>query len=97
MAETILAKALRGIDGDRYVLATKVGRYGDKVFDFSAPRVARSVRESAGRLGVRHIDLIQCHDVEFGSLDQVVEETSRRCVRTQVDPVLDLRSGGQTN
>jgi len=75
VAETILGKALRGIDRDRYVLATKVGRYGDKVFDFSAARVARSVRESMGRLGVRHIDLIQCHDVEFGSLDQIVEET----------------------
>jgi L-galactose dehydrogenase len=75
VAETILGKALRGIDRDRYVLATKVGRYGDKVFDFSATRVARSVRESMGRLGVRHIDLIQCHDVEFGSLEQIVEET----------------------
>jgi L-galactose dehydrogenase len=30
-AETVLGKALRGIDRDRYVLATKVGRYGDKV------------------------------------------------------------------
>ncbi len=75
VAETILGKALRGIDRDGYVLATKVGRYGDNVFDFSAARVARSVRESMGRLGVRHIDLIQCHDVEFGSLDQIVEET----------------------
>jgi L-galactose dehydrogenase len=75
VAETILGSALRGIERDRYVLATKVGRYGDKFFDFSAARVARSVRESIGRLGVQHIDLIQCHDVEFGSLDQIVEET----------------------
>ena len=74
-AETVLGKALHGIDRDRYVLATKVGRYGDKAFDFSAARVARSVRESMDRLGVRHIDLIQCHDVEFGSLNQIVEET----------------------
>ncbi len=27
------------------------------------------------RLGVETIDLIQCHDIEFGSLDQIVEET----------------------
>jgi L-galactose dehydrogenase len=74
-AETVLGKALRGIDRDRYVLATKVGRYGDKAFDFSAARVARSVRESMSRLGVQHVDLIQCHDVEFGSLDQIIEET----------------------
>jgi L-galactose dehydrogenase len=73
-AETVLGKALRGIDRDQYVLATKVGRYGDEVFDFSAARVSRSVRESIERLGVGHIDLIQCHDVEFVSLDQVVGE-----------------------
>jgi len=27
------------------------------------------------RLGVDYVDLIQCHDIEYGSLDQVVEET----------------------
>jgi L-galactose dehydrogenase len=74
-AETVLGKALRGIGRDRYVLATKVGRYGDEAFDFTAARVTRSVRESMHRLGTGHIDLIQCHDVEFGSLDQIVEET----------------------
>jgi L-galactose dehydrogenase len=74
-AETVLGKALRSIDRDRYVLATKVGRYGDDEFDFSAARVTRSVRESMERLGVGHIDLIQCHDVEFVSLEQVAGET----------------------
>jgi len=73
-AETVLGKALRGLDRDRYVLATKVGRYGDDEFDFSAARVTRSVRESIKRLGVGHIDLIQCHDVEFASLEQVTGE-----------------------
>jgi L-galactose dehydrogenase len=74
-AETVLGKALRGIDRDRYVLATKVGRYGDHAFDFTAGRMARSVHESLARLGVNHIDLIQCHDIEFGSLDQIAHET----------------------
>jgi len=74
-AETVLGRALRGIPRERYLLATKVGRYGRDVFDFSAGRVARSVEESLRRLGVETIDLIQCHDIEFGSLDQVVEET----------------------
>jgi L-galactose dehydrogenase len=74
-AETVLGKALRSIDRDRYVLATKVGRYGDDEFDFSAARITRSVRESMKRLGVGHIDLIQCHDVEFVSLEQVAGET----------------------
>jgi L-galactose dehydrogenase len=74
-AETVLGKALRGIPRDRYVLATKVGRYGDEEFDFSAERVVQSVDESLARLGVDHVDLIQAHDVEYGDLDRIRTET----------------------
>jgi L-galactose dehydrogenase len=76
-AETVLGKALKTVQRDRYILATKVGRYGaeQKDFDFSATRVRRSVDESLARMGVDHIDFIQCHDIEFGDLDQVVNET----------------------
>jgi len=75
VAETVLGKALRGVDRSSYVLATKVGRYGERDFDFSAQRVVRSVDESLARLGCGHIDLIQVHDIEFGDLEQVAEET----------------------
>jgi L-galactose dehydrogenase len=75
LAETVLGKALRGLDRSGYVLATKVGRYGDDDFDFSAERVKRSVRESLDRLRTDHLDLVQAHDVEFGDLDQVAQET----------------------
>jgi L-galactose dehydrogenase len=76
-AETVLGKALKEIPRDKYFLATKVGRYGyeEKDFDFSARRVTESVDESLRRLNVDHIDLLQCHDIEFGSLDQIVNET----------------------
>jgi L-galactose dehydrogenase len=74
-AETVLGKALKGVSRDRYYLATKVGRYAGDQFDFSAERVTASVDESLARLGVDTLDLIQCHDIEFGSLDQIVEET----------------------
>jgi L-galactose dehydrogenase len=74
-AEALLGRALRGVDRSSYLLATKVGRYGQTDFDFSADRVVRSVDESLSRLGCEHLDLIQCHDVEFGDLRQVVEET----------------------
>jgi L-galactose dehydrogenase len=74
-AETVLGKALKEIPRDAYYLATKLGRYGDAEFDFSASRVVTSVDESLARLNVDHIDLIQCHDIEFGSLDQIVNET----------------------
>ena len=74
-AETMLGKALRGIPRDRYILATKCGRYGENYFDFSAPRITASVEESLQRLRCGHIDLIQCHDIEFVSLRQIVNET----------------------
>ena len=74
-AERVLGLALRDIPRERYVLATKVGRYGDEDFDVSADRVRRSVDESLERLGVDEIDLIQCHDVEFVPLGRIIEET----------------------
>lgn len=74
-AETVLGKALRSIPRDKYYLATKVGRYGDNEFDFSARRVTASVDESLSRLGVDYLDLIQSHDNEYGDLNRVIEET----------------------
>ncbi|HLP07760.1 MAG TPA: aldo/keto reductase [Opitutaceae bacterium] len=74
-AETVLGRALREIRRDRYFLATKIGQYGEGEFDFSAARVTRSLDESCARLGVDYIDLLQCHDIEFADLDQIVSET----------------------
>jgi L-galactose dehydrogenase len=86
-AETALGHALAGVPRDQYILATKVGRYGLDDFDFSAARVTASVDESLARLQCDHLDLIQVHDLEFGSLEQVVKETL---------PALDaLRAGGK--
>ncbi|MFN3649187.1 MAG: aldo/keto reductase [Armatimonadota bacterium] len=82
-AETVLGKALATVPRESYYLATKVGRYGADRFDFSARRVTRSVDESLARLGVEQIDLIQCHDIEFGSIEQVVEETLPALRRVQ--------------
>jgi L-galactose dehydrogenase len=74
-AESVLGRALKGIPRDRYILATKVGQYDDGVFDFSAERVVRSLDESCSRLGVEYVDLLQCHDIEFANLEQIVGET----------------------
>jgi len=86
-AETVLGRALRDVRRDRYFLATKVGQYGDGIFDFSAARVTASLDESCARLGVDYIDLLQCHDIEFADLDQVVNETLPALVK--------LRSAGR--
>jgi L-galactose dehydrogenase len=37
--------------------------------------VTRSLDESCARLGVEYIDLLQCHDIEFADLNQIVNET----------------------
>jgi L-galactose dehydrogenase len=74
-AETVLGRAVRELSREQFYLATKVGRYGDAEFNFSSERIKRSVDESLRRLNVEYIDLIQCHDIEFGSLEQVVYET----------------------
>lgn len=82
-AETVLGKALREIDRDRYYLSTKVGRYGKdgvNTWDYSAKRAKESVYESMERLGIEHIDLINVHDIEFqaalpGGLQKIVDET----------------------
>lgn len=66
-----MGHGLKGLPRDQYVLATKVGRYDQAKFDFSAERVTASVHESLKRLQVSYIDLIQTHDIEFGDLDQV--------------------------
>ena len=56
-----------------------MGRYGleEKDFDFSAERVTASVHESLERLGLEYLDVVQAHDVEFGSLDQARGVVSR--------------------
>ncbi len=74
-AESVLGDALGGVDRSRYIMATKVGRYGAAEFNFSAHRVIASVDESLGRMGCGHIDLIQCHDIEFVPLNIIVNET----------------------
>jgi L-galactose dehydrogenase len=76
-SETMLGKALAGVPRERYFLATKCGRYGAKIedFDFSEVRVTRSVDESLGRMGVEYLDIIQAHDMEFGDVEQIVNET----------------------
>ncbi len=74
LSEKVLGKAFKEIRRDRFILGTKCGRYDVDKFDFSAERVTRSVDESLQRMGVSYLDIIQCHDIEFGNLDQVVNE-----------------------
>ena len=74
LSETRLGEALVG-RRQRVVLATKCGRYGFDDFDFSAKRVLASMDESLRRLQTDYVDLFQVHDVEFGDVQQIIDET----------------------
>lgn len=74
-AETVLGKALRTLPRDQFLLSTKAGRYGPQQFDFSPARLRQSLDESLQRLHQDHVDLFLLHDVEFGDLDQILQES----------------------
>lgn len=77
-AETVLGKALKDIPREKFILSTKVGRYGEdghNTWDYSAERVTRSVYESMERLHVDFVDILYVHDIEFADLNQIANET----------------------
>lgn len=73
-AEHVLGQALKETARDRYILSTKAGRYGERVFDFSYDRIIRSAEESMRRLHTDYLDILFLHDIEFGDLNQMNEE-----------------------
>ncbi len=75
MSEVLLGIALKDVPRDQYYICTKLGRYDLQHFDFSAKRVAESVDVSLHRLGVGHLDILLCHDIEFVPMQQIVDET----------------------
>ena len=90
-AETVLGKALKDIERDKYYLSTKVGRYGENgknTWDYSAKRVTASVYESMERLNVDYLDIINVHDIEFADLHQVVDETLPALVKLKEEGVV---------
>lgn len=72
LAETRLGKALAGKRQD-IILATKCCRYATH-FDFSYQRVLSSIDESLKRLKTDYVDLLQIHDIEFGTEEQLLNE-----------------------
>jgi L-galactose dehydrogenase len=75
LSEERLGKGLQGLPRDQVIVATKMGRYGMQLFDFAAERVREGVKESLARMQLDYIDILQAHDIEFRSLDQIVNET----------------------
>lgn len=86
-AEERLGAALKPHRKDVF-LATKCGRYGVDRFDFSSDGILRGVEESLVRLQTDHVDLLQVHDIEFGDINQIVNET--------LPTLVGLRDEGKT-
>ena len=80
LSEKRLGIALKNIPREKYIIATKVGRYEwdplSKMFDFSVAKTQASFHESLKNLQLPSVDLIQIHDVDLAqSLDQIVYKT----------------------
>lgn len=73
-SESNIGVALKGVDRKSYILTTKCGRYVPGKWDFSTERIKRSIPESMERLGVDYLDVVECHDIEWGDINQVVDE-----------------------
>jgi len=69
-SEEVYGHALKGIDKDRYFLATKVG-YFPEPFDYTRDTVLRGFEASLKRLQRDHVDLIQIHESEQAGWDGV--------------------------
>jgi len=87
MSEILLGIGLKSIPREKYLLGSKLGRYSDIHFDFSAKRVAESVHVSLKRLGTDYLDVLLLHDVEFVPLEQIWQET--------LPAVLELKKQGK--
>jgi len=74
LAEERLGAALQG-RRNQVFLSTKCGRYGTSEFDFSADRLRTGVEDSLHRLRTDYLDVLLAHDIEFGHLHQIIDET----------------------
>ncbi|XP_011191803.1 uncharacterized protein LOC105218123 [Zeugodacus cucurbitae] len=77
-SEEVLGMALKNVPRSAYYIATKVGRYEKDLvtrFDFSAKRTRESVENSLKLLGIKYVDIIQIHDIDFAKdIDVIVSE-----------------------
>jgi hypothetical protein len=77
----VLGRGLKDLPRDQIVVSTKVGRYGQETFDFSAERVTASVHESLARLqvGPGGLGLTGCAGLRAVQLAAPVPAGPRAC------------------
>ncbi|KAG5418743.1 hypothetical protein I9W82_003461 [Candida metapsilosis] len=74
-SEEILGHALSKLNVPResYYICTKAGRIKLDEFDYSRASVRQSVLRSLKRLQTTYLDLVYMHDIEFVTIDEVIE------------------------
>ena len=75
MSEVLLGQILPSYKRESLIVSTKLGRYAPRHFDFSAKRVAESIDVSLERMRLEYLDMVFCHDIEYGDVQQVIDET----------------------
>ena len=75
MSEVLLGQILPAYKRESLIVSTKLGRYAPRHFDFSAKRVAESIDVSLERMRLEYLDMVFCHDIEYGDVQQVIDET----------------------
>ncbi|MGB0291766.1 MAG: aldo/keto reductase [Luteolibacter sp.] len=103
LAETVLGKALHGIQRERYVLSTKAGKYtepgsyGNDELNYSEKRIRQGLDESMKRLGVDYIDILHLHDFEYqgySKVDMAFEEGFPTLVKLKEEGKIGAVSAG---
>ena len=103
VAETVLGKALKGIQRERFVLSTKAGKYtepgsyGKDELNYSEKRIRKGLEESMERLGVDYIDIVHLHDFEyqgFSKVDMAFEEGFPTLLKLKEEGVIGAVSAG---
>lgn len=74
-AETLVGQGLQGVPRDSYILATKAGRNDKADFNFTPEGLTASLEASLRRLNTDFIDVFQLHDIEFTSLNYIIESS----------------------
>ena len=74
LSEINLGKALEGHARETFIVSTKVGRYGDDIFDFTESTILTSIDDSLKRLKLDYVDILLLHDIEFGNIDVIINE-----------------------
>jgi len=74
LSEINLGKALSGINREDFIISTKLGRYGDDLFDFSEKTLMASIDDSLKRLNLEYVDVLLLHDIEYADFNQIITE-----------------------